>query len=557
MDQNSPQISVVIVSYNFERYLEEAIQSVVNQTLKPMEIIICDDCSTDRSGEIIQRFAQQYPDWIVPILQPRNLGPHENARVGFQRTRGSWISALDGDDRWHSRKLEAEWQALQRIPGAQIAYSNVNVINESGDRVDTWVLPGEPRPPEGDVFRQVFAKRFFGRNRAIYRNELIQRSLWEQNPQDPAIPVHLDWDMRIRETATAKVAYSEEIGVDYRIHSEGIHRKLDDRIGESIRKVFSKNVHLLEMRSMADALYVCRQVNDLLISRGAAPLENMRTTRPGLPIPKPADRPVRMINSLPKSGTYLLRKLMQLMGFEATPIHISKQLTGFRINGTPLERTIPAGVDWPEPIAPEAVRHNLGQLRNGQFGTAHMPYSEAFGAVLENMGARTALILRDPRDVTVSHARYVAEEPSHFLYKLYQPMTWEERLMASIIGIRQAQSGGPMLLNIRQRWESVMPWLDQDYNYTTTFEDMVGPQGGGDAETQMGEIQRFAEHFDVNAQEVELQKVADNLFGGTTTFRKGKIGKWREHFQPEHVETFKELAGDILIQLGYETDLNW
>lgn len=550
-------ISVLIFSYQFEHYIAEAIESVLAQTLQPMEIFICDDHSTDRSWEIIQSYARRFPDLIVARRHPRNIGHIANGVFARRHAQGEWLSPLDGDDRWQPRKLELEWAALRNDPEAKVAYSGVTEIDPAGRPLRQWVTG--TAPPSGDVFVPVFSKRFFSGNRAVFRNPLVERAAFKAvgiDHQD--IPIHIDWDQKIRLSAQYRVAYSGANLVEYRIHDRGLSQQKRAGAGKSIRKVYQKNAHLLSQRSLEDALTVKWNIDALLCELGEPGLSDKSSgIRYHINTPSRQRTAIRLANSLPKSGTYLLRKLMQLFGLQATEVHISKQLTGYQINGVLLPRTIPAGVDWPEPIAPEAVRNQLSRLRYNQFATAHMPYSNAFGAVLENMNVRSALILRDPRDVVVSHARYITEEPTHFLYHRYKTMDKDDRLMASIIGIRQNAGGGPMLLDIRQRWRSVMPWRQQPYNYTTTFEKLVGPQGGGDAEIQMSEIRNIAEHFDIQKETAFFENVAANLYGGTTTFRKGQIGKWREHFKQAHIDAFKKLAGDILVELGYEADQCW
>ena len=157
----NPDISVIIVCYNFEKYIGECIESILHQSLTPNEIIICDDHSTDQSWDIIQSYASQYPQLIHAIRQEKNLGAHDNATVGFELAKGELISALDGDDRWHPDKLKMEYAALRDNPEARLAYSNVAVIDEQGQSQQIWVNPNDPTPPEGDVLLPLFTKQFF------------------------------------------------------------------------------------------------------------------------------------------------------------------------------------------------------------------------------------------------------------------------------------------------------------------------------------------------------------------------------------------------------------
>ena len=120
-----PKISVFIITYNFAKYLRECIESVLAQTLRPFEIIICDDHSTDDSWAIISEYARRHTELIKAYRQKKNIGPARNGNFGRKIAKGDLFAGIDGDDRWLPRKLEMEWKALQRHPDARIAYSNV------------------------------------------------------------------------------------------------------------------------------------------------------------------------------------------------------------------------------------------------------------------------------------------------------------------------------------------------------------------------------------------------------------------------------------------------
>ena len=100
--------------------------------------------------------------------------------------------------------------------------------------------------------------------------------------------------------------------------------------------------------------------------------------------------------------------------------------------------------------------------------------------------------------------------------------------------------------------------LDKGVHCTVLFEDLVGEKGGGSKESQLEVIKAIVKHLDISLTEKEIQEnVIDKLFGGTGTFREGKIGAWKNYFTPEHKKLFKLYGGEMLIKLGYEKDLNW
>jgi hypothetical protein len=89
------------------------------------------------------------------------------------------------------------------------------------------------------------------------------------------------------------------------------------------------------------------------------------------------------------------------------------------------------------------------------------------------------------------------------------------------------------------------------------FEDLVGPQGGGSRDAQIDMLRRLARHLGASVGDEDLTRIADNLFGGTFTFRKGEIGSWRQNLSADHQLQFKRIAGNVLVEMGYERSLDW
>lgn len=255
-----PNISVMIICYNFERFIGECIESILAQTLPPREIIIADDVSPDSSWSIISKYARRHPESIKAFRQERNLGPHGNGVSAWEMARGDLLSALDGDDRWHPAKLEMEWKALQRRPDARLAYSNVRTIDEQGEVMGLWYGGKGPAPPEGDVFLRVASRKFFPRIPNIFRNELVYRDVYEEFGYDGNVRVFLDYDFKLRATARYPVAYSGHTTVDYRVHPDGLHRTAREIHQQDQIAVYRKNLHLVAERNTREARALHRKL---------------------------------------------------------------------------------------------------------------------------------------------------------------------------------------------------------------------------------------------------------------------------------------------------------
>ena len=109
--------------------------------------------------------------------------------------------------------------------------------------------------------------------------------------------------------------------------------------------------------------------------------------------------------------------------------------------------------------------------------------------------------------------------------------------------------------NIESHAKQVMGWMGKAT--VIRFENLVGEKGGGSRKLQEEEIYRIANALSIQLDEEHLNKVREEMWGETWTFRKGQIGDWKKWFNKEHKEVFKEKMGDLLISLGYETNNDW
>ncbi len=247
------RISGYLTAYNQKPYLIEAIESVLAQTLKPVEIIIIDDCSDDGSRELIAGFHARYPDLITPIYHPQNRGIAYTRVEALQRVTGDYVTYLDGDDRFLPAKLEKEAKLLQKSPQAQIAFSNFYYIDEHGTRTGVWAE--KAKPPEGHVFCRTFARDFPRRN--LFRSELVNYQAWRQvGFHDPNLHIYEDYEMRIRLTKSLRVVYYDEPLSEYRRHHVGLSRLKLAQHFEALDYIYQKNKPLLNDLSKAERDYV-------------------------------------------------------------------------------------------------------------------------------------------------------------------------------------------------------------------------------------------------------------------------------------------------------------
>jgi hypothetical protein len=90
------------------------------------------------------------------------------------------------------------------------------------------------------------------------------------------------------------------------------------------------------------------------------------------------------------------------------------------------------------------------------------------------------------------------------------------------------------------------------------FEDLVGDLGGGSKKAQYQLIKHLAGHLRLTLRMSDIERIAEASYSSRSpTFRKGQMGTWKAELTAEHKEAFKNIAGDLLIDLGYEQDLSW
>ena len=116
--KETPLVSVIIPVYNYDRYLAEAIESVLNQTYRNLEVIVVDDGSTDNSGEVARGFADNGVRYCLQVNA--GIGPARNK--GVELAQGEFIAFLDADDRWPEEKIELQLRAFENDPALEMVF---------------------------------------------------------------------------------------------------------------------------------------------------------------------------------------------------------------------------------------------------------------------------------------------------------------------------------------------------------------------------------------------------------------------------------------------------
>lgn len=124
-------ISVIIVTYNHEAFIAQALESVLAQNHSLIrEIIVGDDCSSDRTVEIVKSYQEKYPDLIQLVERSHNVGVNENYADLFNRCNGAYTAILEGDDYWLPGKLEIMYQETRKNGDAAMWFHRFQVLQD-------------------------------------------------------------------------------------------------------------------------------------------------------------------------------------------------------------------------------------------------------------------------------------------------------------------------------------------------------------------------------------------------------------------------------------------
>ncbi|WP_128545215.1 glycosyltransferase family 2 protein [Larkinella soli] len=129
-EPNRPTVSVALCTYFGETYLETQLKSILDQTRRPDELVVCDDLSTDRTLEILERFAAEAPFGVRIIRNPERLGYNKNFEKALSLCTGDILFICDQDDFWIPEKIQSLTDYLVRHPETDLVFSNARIADE-------------------------------------------------------------------------------------------------------------------------------------------------------------------------------------------------------------------------------------------------------------------------------------------------------------------------------------------------------------------------------------------------------------------------------------------
>lgn len=240
MESEFGTISVVMAAWNSENTISQAIKSVLAQTYKQLEIIVVDDCSSDRTVSIVKILVRE--DSRVKLVQsPKNRGVAYARRVGLDASTGNWIAILDSDDVWLPNKLEKQI-CLQASTNASLLFTGSGFMTSDGIAF-SWKMS---IPCEVN-YRQLLKQNILSNSSALVRKELYIKHYVLKGE------IHEDYAIWLKILRTGQVAYGvNEPLLMYRLSKSS---KSGNKVAAA--KMNWKTYRYVGLNILSSAYYMC------------------------------------------------------------------------------------------------------------------------------------------------------------------------------------------------------------------------------------------------------------------------------------------------------------
>jgi glycosyltransferase involved in cell wall biosynthesis len=215
-DPEEPLVSIICITYNQARYIEQTLDSILaQQTSFKFEILVGDDCSSDATPEIIARYAENHSE-IVAVLRKTNVGPNANFVDLARRVRGRYVAICEGDDFWTDpAKLQKQVKFFEDHPEFTVCFHRVRVLYEDCPHVEEYF----PESSAGEVsLHQLVRQNCIQTNSVMYRWRFNTTHPFELKPE--IVPG--DWYTHLLQAKVGRVGYLDDCMAVYRRHAMGM-----------------------------------------------------------------------------------------------------------------------------------------------------------------------------------------------------------------------------------------------------------------------------------------------------------------------------------------------
>lgn len=215
----SPKVSILMPAYNAEKYIEEAIESILNQTFTDFEFIIIDDCSTDKTWEIIQKYSKK-DKRIVAIKNEENLKLSATLNKGIDICKGEYIARMDSDDWSYPDRLQKQYDAISKDPKIGILGGAMEVCDENLEikNIRKYNLS------DSEIRKSLFKYSPFCHPATIFKKEALLQYKYSIELNDAE-----DYDLYFRIGKRYKLQNLNDIVIKYRTSDTQVSSKKSKR----------------------------------------------------------------------------------------------------------------------------------------------------------------------------------------------------------------------------------------------------------------------------------------------------------------------------------------
>ena len=247
-------VSIVMPVYNGERYLKEAIESILNQTYRDFEFIIINDASTDKSEEIIKSFNDPR---IVYIKNDKNLGQAEALNKGIRSVRGLYVARMDQDDVSLLERIAVQLKHMEDNKETAILGTRIQEIDKDGRVMQRPLLPDRP-----NVKARLFFARLAGWPSIAHPTVMIRKEIFDKiGYYDPKYRICQDYDLWLRAVRRYRIENIPEVLLNYRNHDlSTCQKKYRDTVKE-MEAIIASNIDFdMQKKSKEDRDIVLRML---------------------------------------------------------------------------------------------------------------------------------------------------------------------------------------------------------------------------------------------------------------------------------------------------------
>lgn len=224
------KVNIAIITYNQEQYIRETLDNIVSQiTDFKFVAIVSDDCSTDKTPEIIKEYANKYPNIIKPIFREKNIGVIKNYLDTLNHCNTKYTAICEGDDYWCDEyKLQKQVNFLESNPDYALCYHPAKMIYV--DEEHKPVIIGKSKKANPQPYYELLKGNNIPANSVMYRTEYLKQELADY-PNDIYPP---DWFNHISVAGHGKIGYLPDVMYVYRWNSQGISHTTSDNPAKEI-----------------------------------------------------------------------------------------------------------------------------------------------------------------------------------------------------------------------------------------------------------------------------------------------------------------------------------